>query len=504
MQHIFDLNLKISKLLDSRNYDLAQEILQKEMHDHQHGDYLHLKAIAGFFIDLGDESFNLQFVEKGLNLLLDHKENIQQYVSEDSINYCIGNAYQSIFRINTANITDFFPIPEKIETLFEAKQYYFKSFKQLDLKNLNHYSIQVLTNLGNNLINSGRYVEALQLYDTVLDYNPDFFYAQAAKADGLITMATFSQCSITTGFFVEVYRLFNNAEKHPIPLEEVRHRVQNGKAYALHYLKELNFCISKIPQEIFLNNEEYKNHSVKLKYFLDNFLSLSEHSLYCKCNGSEIDDITIGYKNFKTKDKKIVQSELLCNRLKSEFCLSKELLFEYFDEVPLKKETTHYEILVDGILNGIKYEKLRTSFRLCFGILDKIAEGICYIFNLNISKNESIYFENFWNSKRNNKRWEEINQKKNIHLTALYSIACDLEKINGEFGFYKEWRNKLEHGVFSLNDELYLETNWEEPQFSLKTDVKTFEKETLRLLQLTRAAIFSFVFCARTELIKST
>ncbi|UZT98927.1 LA2681 family HEPN domain-containing protein [Chryseobacterium fluminis] len=159
---------------------------------------------------------------------------------------------------------------------------------------------------------------------------------------------------------------------------------------------------------------------------------------------------------------------------------------------------------MDGILNGTKYEKLRTSFRLCFGILDKIAEGICYIFNLNISKNESIYFENFWNSKRNNKRWEEINQKKNIHLTALYSTACDLEKINGEFGFYKEWRNKLEHGVFSLNDELYLETNWEEPQFSLKTDVKTFEKETLRLLQLTRAAIFSFVFCARTELIKST
>lgn len=503
MQHILDLNKKISNLLDTCQYDKAYKVLEAALITKHSDDYLILKAIAGFFIDLGNESFNKKIVEKGLRILLDNKDSIMHVVTKDSINYCLGNAYQSLYKIDTEKISDFFPIPENIETLFEAKQYYFKSFKALDMKNLNDYSIQVLTNLGNNLINSGRYVEAFQLYDSVLKYNPDFFYAQAAKANGLLTMAKFSQCPITTALFIEIYRLFSEAENHSIPFAAVRDRIETGKSYAHQFLREQNFCISRIHHEIILNNEEYEKHPLKLKFFLDNFLSLSEHSLYCHCNGAEKDDITLGYGGLRSNNKKLVQLELLVNRIKSEFCFSKELLYEYFNHMDLSEEAAYYENIVDGILNGINYEKLRTSFRLCFGILDKIAEGICYLFDFAMHKNESIYFENFWSAKKNHSRWQEINEKRNIHLTALYSIACDLEKNSGEFGFYKEWRNKLEHGIFSIKDWNYFDGKLEEEKFSLKTDLSNFEKETLRLLQLTRSAIFSFVFCARIELIKS-
>ncbi|MXS71633.1 hypothetical protein GSF70_10430 [Flavobacteriaceae bacterium W22] len=503
MDRILNLNKEISYLLDTCQYREANDALEKALTNRDVNDYLILKAIAGFFIDLGNESYDRKKVEKGLQILLDNKDKIKNYVTEDSINYCIGNAYQSFYKIDTDDVSNFFPIPENIETLFEAKQYYFRSFKALDIRKPNHYSIQVFTNLGNNLINSGRYVEAFQLYDNVLNYNHNFFYALAAKAEGLLTMVKYSQCPITIALFIEVYRLFNEAEKHKIPFEAIREKIKTSKSYAYQFLQEQNFCISKIPHEAILNNEEYQKHPLKLKFFLDNFLSLSEHSLYCSCNGAEKDDITIGHGGFQTNNKKIVQLELLCNRIKSEFCFSKELFFDYFHDLKTVAETTHYENLVDGIVNGIKYEKLRTSFRLCFGILDKIAEGICYIFDFTMHRNESIYFENFWSEKRNSTRWQEINKKRNIHLTALYSIACDLEKNNGEFGFYKEWRNKLEHGIFSIKDSKYFNSGWEEEKFSLKTDLDHFEKETLRLLQLTRSAIFSFVFCARIELIES-
>lgn len=502
LDNVLHLNKKISKLLDTFQYKEAYNILENELIKDSSHDSLLLKAIAGFFIDLGNESCNKEIVEKGLRILLDNKYKIMQCVTEDSINYCLGNAYQSLHKIDTQYISEFFPTPENIETLFEAKQYYLKSFKSLDIKELNHYSIQVLTNLGNNLINSGRYIEAFQLYDTVLKYNPGFFYAQAAKAEGLLIMVKYSQCPITIALFIEVYRLFNEAEKYSIPFEAIKEKIRTSKSYAYQFLQEQNFCISKIPHEIILNNEEYKKHPLKLKFFLDNFLSLSEHSLYCYCNGAEKDDITIGHGGLESNNKKLVQLELLCNRVKSEFCFSKELFFDYFHDSKNTEKTAHYENLVDGIVNGIKYEKLRTSFRLCFGILDKIAEGVCYIFDFTLHKNESIYFENFWSKKRNSTRWQEINQKRNIHLTALYSIACDLEKNSGEFGFYKEWRNKLEHGIFSIKDNNYFDGQWEEEKFSLKTDLDHFEKETLRLLQLTRSAIFSFVFCTRIELIK--
>ncbi len=227
-------------------------------------------------------------------------------------------------------------------------------------------------------------------------------------------------------------------------------------------------------------------------------MSLSEHGLYCKCNGAKIDNLAIGFPGFATNDKKIIQLELMNNRIKSEFTLARQLFFDFLNQN--QNDNMHYENLVNGIVNGIKYEQLRTSFRLCFGILDKIAEGLCYLFDLEIREGENIYFESFWNSNKNPDRWIKINEFKNIHLTALYSIACDLNKKNGEFGFYKQWRNRIEHGLFSLTDSEF-DKSWEDDIYSINTTAYNFEVKTKHLLQLTRASVFSFVLCARHELI---
>lgn len=504
MESIVEFTENVSNLLNLRKYKEALEILDSKLASISDTDYYWLAPIAGLLIDLGGESSNKNIVEKGLQIIVNNQAMLKDYVTENSFNYCLGNGFQALYKISTEKTKNFYPTPEKIDTLFEAKQYFFKSFKTLDLNNLDNFSIQVLTNLGSNLIHSGRVVESLQLFDSVLQYNPNFFYAQAAKADALLSMIKISQCPLTIALYAEIYRLFNEAEKHHIYFEESKFRIKRGKEYVFNFLSENKFDVSKIPMELELNDIEYNNHPEKLKFFLDNFLGLSEHSLYCKCNGAEKDNLTIGYQGLKTNDKKLIQLELLCDRLKSEFSLAKELLFEYLNSKNEKKENTHYENLIDGILNGITYEKLRTSFRLCFGILDKIAEGICYLYNFSVNKNEAIYFESFWSRKRNNTRWNEINKANNINLTALYSIACDLDKTSGEFGFYKQWRNKLEHGLFSLNSYEYDQNKWEDEKFSLKTNVLSFETETLRLLQLTRSAIFSFVFCVRQELLKKT
>lgn len=504
MKHAIELRNKINSFLDLRKYEDALQALDNQIEiyiENKNDDLFLLAEIAGSYITLGSESCNLDAVNKGISIFKDKKDVLKTVVKEDSIDYCLGNGFSAIYKITTRKANNFFPTPDNVkDSLFEAKQSYLKAFKKIDLGNLNDYSIKVLTNLGNNLNQSGRIVEALQLFDVVLKHNSDFPQAIVSKADGLVCMIRATNCALTISLFAEIYRLFNKASKQNITSEEIKKTVEIGLRKSAEFLIDNEFNIESIESEFVLNEKEYQNHSKNIKFFLDNFLSLSEHGLYCKCNGAKIDDLSIGYPGFKTTDKKIFQLELLNNRLKSEFSLARQLYFDFLTND--NNDNIHYEKLVEGITNGIKHERLRTSFRMCFGILDKIAEGICYLFELGIKDGEKIYFESFWNPKQTPTRWSQINSFKNIHLTALYSIACDLNRANGEFGFYKSWRNRLEHGLFSLTDNKYKSQILEKIKFGENTSEADFEIKTKHILQLTRAAIFSFVFCVKNELIK--
>lgn len=502
MQEAEKLRFKINNYLDNQNYQGALNELEIQIKDffyYKKDDSLLLAVIAGSYIDVGNEAFDFESVNKGINLIIDNKEILKNNVTEDSIDYYLGNGYHALYKIALHHNTEHFPpTPKSVnDSLFEAKQHYLKAFKSIDLHNLSDYSIQILTNLGNNLNHTGRIVEALQFFDMVLKYNPDFPQAIFSKANGLIYMMGITKCPLTISLFSEIFRLFKIVDEKQINGNEIKIAIKQGLKKSFEFLEETNFDFSKINEELILSEIEYQSHNDEVKFYLDNFLNLSEHGLYCKCNGAKIDDLSISYQ--ETYDIKIIQLEILINRIKSEFSLSRKLLFEYFTIKTI--DYIAYSESNRDIINGINHEKLRTSFRLCFGIFDKIAEGICSLFNLEIKDGESIYFENFWNNpKTHQDRWDKINSIKNIHLTALYSIACDLNKSNGEFGFYKRWRNRLEHGVFSITNQVRSDAVINEKLLSENVVESDFENNALHLLQLTRATIFSFVFCIRQEL----
>ncbi|HUH75478.1 MAG TPA: LA2681 family HEPN domain-containing protein [Chitinophagales bacterium] len=503
MQNALKLKEKINILLDHNKYDEAMKELsiQTKISIEKENPNLFLFAeIAGSYISLGDESNNILAVNKGIAIFQENREILKSVISEDSLDYCLGNGFQAIYKIKTQNIDNYFVKPENIrDELFDAKQSYLKVFKKINLDYLDDFAIKILTNLGNNLNHSGRIVEALQLFDIVLNHKPKFPEAVVSKADGLRYMIQSTDCPKTLWLYSEIYKLYSIASENKIVIEEINKNVEWGKKEFGQLLIDNDINLDTLENEFELNEIEFKNHPEDIKFYLENFMNLSEHSLYCKCNGAKTDDLTIGYPGYKTNDKRIIQLELLNNRIKSEFSLAKNLYFDFTKQT--QKDNVHYENVLNGIVNGIKYEKLRTSFRLCFGILDKIAEGICYLLELEIKEGEKIYFESFWKTSKNAQRWIKINSFQNIHLTALYSIASDLNKKNGEFGFYKQWRNKLEHGLFSLTNKNYINDDVNENQFSIKTSSDDFENKTKHLLQLTRASIFSFVFCVRHELI---
>lgn len=507
MKEAKELKEKITNLLNSRKYDEAFNLLEaisKSFDKKEKSSIFLLAELAGSYISLGDESYNLSSVKKGLSIFKDNIEILKTCINQVSIDYCLGNGYNALYQISIKGKQNYTPSPDSvIGNLFDAKQFYFRAYKKLDLKDLNDFSIQVLTNLGNNLNHSGRIVEALQLFDIVLTFNLDFPYALIAKADGLIYMLRATNCEKTTYLFAQIYSLFKKATEENIEQQTLKTVAENGLKKSLEVLKKTRFDISQLPKELLLNDLEYQNHKEEIKFYLDNYLSLSEHSLYCKCNRSKNDDLTIGYPGFITANKKILNLEHLLNRIKSEFSFARDLLFKYKNNVDYEKDNILYQNVVSDVSNGLQSEKLRTSFRLCFGILDKIAEGICFLFSLKIGPKENIYFDSFWGGPSDKKeRWQKINLPSNVHLTALYSIACDLNSHNGEFGYYKRWRNRLEHGVFSIvkteDKEIKLLMDKQFSEYAFEND---FIDKTLHLLQLTRSAIYSFVFCCRQELI---
>jgi len=139
--------------------------------------------------------------------------------------------------------------------------------------------------------------------------------------------------------------------------------------------------------------------------------------------------------------------EMVLNRLKSEFYFARHLYYEYYTsdiEDSLQFESYFSELFNDELL-GLDVEKIRTVFRLCFGILDKIGVAICELYDIYPSRSKDISFQNFWKLDCNDRR-ERFDTIRNPGLLALYSIATDLNKHkDGEWAFLKEWRNSLEH-----------------------------------------------------------
>lgn len=496
-----ELNIKIHKLLNESTYEKTWDILNKALNDFTtlyNNDFELLTEITGGYISLGMESHNKDAINQGLLLLTKHWNSLQTVATNESLYYFLGNAKHALYRIYiNENLPYKYPTPQvSKEYLFDAKSSYFKVYKTIDLNKLDKFSSSVLQNLANTLDVNGRIVEALQLYDSVLRTNPNHPQSLISKAQTLIHMVRTTKFPKSLSFYATIYSLFDAGEKYPMP-RDVKQEAKEGKEAVLKILLANNFNLRTVNSEFLRNHHEFGNHLPTVKFNLENFLSLSEHGLFCYCNGARVDNLTIGLPNEKTSDKKLMRLEALLNRLKSEFSFARQLYYDY--KYVDGRDNIYYQDLLDSVQHGLNIEWLRNSFRMCFGILDKIAEGVCYMLDLPKGKRDYIYFESFW--EKHPPRWKKLNTYENIHLTALYSIGSDLNKDGGEFYFYKNWRNKLEHGVFSLrNDSIDRFNLLEEEVFSTFTNVEEFSIKTLHILQLTRSAIFSFVFCARHEL----
>jgi len=82
-------------------------------------------------------------------------------------------------------------------------------------------------------------------------------------------------------------------------------------------------------------------------------------------------------------------------------------------------------------------------------------------------------------------------------------LATDLnERKDGELAFFKQWRNDLEHKFVVIHesvDPIDIYDSFKSNDKIITIVESDFLEHLEQLLQITRSAIFSFVFCVREK-----
>ena len=249
-------------------------------------------------------------------------------------------------------------------------------------------------------------------------------------------------------------------------------------------------------------NSEYR------KFCIGMHLCLSEHSLYCSCAGSSQDDLPITMAKTSIGGHFVPRMEFMLNRLKVEFSFARLLFYQGSGSREcgwdLYQDELRFTDLHESERIGPRTEMVRLSFRMCFGILDRIARAVCELYELSAAS-DKVYFESFWKhgkARDGCDRWQAVNHTANPLLVALYSLAYDLSP-NGRWPDFKEWRNSLEHGFLVIRCDDTRDLDPLSVTRPTEGDVivshELFIERTLLLLRMTRAAIMYFAFLVRQK-----
>ncbi|MCX5999987.1 MAG: hypothetical protein NTU41_10475, partial [Chloroflexi bacterium] len=110
--------------------------------------------------------------------------------------------------------------------------------------------------------------------------------------------------------------------------QECMEQAQSRETSLNKKLLQLGQTEKEIQKHEHFHTEEYKSYDAYWQWCLQNYLVLSEHSLYCRCSGARRDDLTIPTQAGPIGGKFVPKLELLLNRMKSEFCLARALYYQ--------------------------------------------------------------------------------------------------------------------------------------------------------------------------------
>lgn len=456
----------------------------------------YLNFISSEYFLLGDEEwYYIKSTGKSEKLIKELRSYKAEELKELLLNF-EASLHQSKFKFKLLNGGNYSELLEN--HLQHAISNYWRSLK---ICNREEEKYNTRNNLANCLVSAGRFIEATSLFNQNIIQNPNRFQSIASWGHAMENLKEESMLPDIPSFYFVVSERYLEAKKIAPNIhtkESIERNIEKCKMKLQSMKLELNE--ENLKHNRYEAQKEFGNFSEYRKFVLNNELSLNEHALHCHCANSEHDNLSIGLFSGSVhlnKPKKLKELERYLNRIKSEFVFARLLFYKHetFEDLNTKfyseDDYKNTAVQFDDEILGYKIEHIRTSYRILYGLLDKIASAI--LVHYNIPENgKAVYFEDVFHQFK-----ADLSNKENIHLHALQSMSLDLSQSLdgtkvGSLGFYKKIRNKLEHGLLIISKN---QTDFDDKEINV-LDFKSFVME---LMRLTKSAIFSLYFLIRTE-----
>lgn len=468
---------------------------------------------TGILIDLSEDHRS----ESGLETALGWTDHLlEQDLSDDQqsvLHYFIGNAWSVLHQLRHAGAASGWgwEIPE----IEKQVLHYRTALKLAGRGGVEAVRrCQIHTNLGNLLNTIGRFVEAIEEWDRALIIDPEFPMAIGNRAKGLYHYAL---------------HLYDESHQKTI-LPIVLNRIEDALRGNLDGGARVKFEALLIEVR-----EICESNALDDTFDLDGFdLGASatevEYRRWCLGESLFVNPLNdLGPHTVAATDVLLLPSITLpgdeppsligfYNQLKQEYVSARYLFHEGLTATQPHFSDRHVKLIntLDYPTYSLAVEKVKSAFRTCYSVLDKIAFFLNDYFKLGVPE-RSTNIRTIWyvNQQRRTGIRPEFLDRPNWPLRGLYWLTKDLaekrtdfqQAMNPDAQEVVEIRNHLEHKYLKLHEDDWAPdpVEIENPiTFSMDTlsysvARSDFEHKALRALKLTRAALIYLSLAVHSE-----
>lgn len=372
---------------------------------------------------------------------------------------------------------------------------------------------QILTNLGLQFLEVGRFIEAIEFWDEALGLIPNFSMALGSRGTGFryygigcgdhhdrAVLLMTAQRSFAASIAPDAH--WDSEYPDWVAATFATGAQKIAEAFDIDAIEEYfspdTGSLGRSAEE-----QDYRRWCLRHRLFLNPLNDVTDRSIAAS-DPLMLPGIVVG---FEVEGVPPVIG--FFNQMKQEYAHARLLLFESRSE-----DRTHYADRRVHLHNTFDYpsysiyaERARTAFRLAYGLLDKIGYFINHYWNLG-SEAHRVGFRSVWYAESEVARGlhPRFHGYENWPLVGLFWLAKDLfdeqfqRVTNPDAREIFILRNSLEHKYLQLHDE------WGAGQdaissgaFGLSINRYAFEVKALCVLKMARAALIYLVLAVRRE-----
>ncbi|MDD3813577.1 MAG: LA2681 family HEPN domain-containing protein [Desulfocapsaceae bacterium] len=359
------------------------------------------------------------------------------------------------------------------------------------------FQCKILTNLGSSLDQFGRFIEAIQAWDSALAIVPNFAMALGNKGVGVIYYAQslydhghagilFAHAKGDLKESISEGALWDSG-LHPEAEKYFRQNYNGAEDYLEKIDYDFKFDLDQWPIGVNKKDVAYRT------WCLRHGLFLSPLNDVCRKSASARDVLHLPSHTYKINEEPRFPNYY--NILKQEYVTARFMLFESSG-----KESEHisdHDVLLlngfDGVQFGYRSEQLKTAYRLAYSLFDKIALFLNEYYEVGL-KTSAVSFRSIWGQIKNKKfeLYHCFEGSKNWPLRGLYYLSKDLfddDFVDVSLPEAKELaglRNRIEHRYLSLQECATPVKNTDTHSYITIDD---FQLKTMRIMSMAREAL---------------